>query len=186
MGDSLPRKSIVISELRQMVRSILREVLQEEDKDTATSKTVPAPASHADSVAKTIPAPLTAKQGSGKQLHVPVSGRGDTRLTNIDQMSSKQTVPAHASNAERAAQQDFQEKGLTRTGQLAPRASLQSQKAQMVSKKLAAKNMNVNAAELKKWIDQMDPADVLIKTDDELANEYISSAEQEPDTLRSA
>lgn len=110
---------------------------------------------------------------------IPTTGTANTQMPPTQY---PKTVPAKASNAERAMDQELKALGVGKTGQPDPNRiprdkSAGSSKAALVHKILANKGVQANIDAVQKWIVQMDPMMSLIKTADDLANDWMSGTE---------
>jgi hypothetical protein len=184
------KKSISISELR----SIIREVLEEAPSTASTNddKNVEVDPGGPNSIrgneklggkSPTIPAPETAPTIK-PSAPPPRSTVGARDLNHVMKRLDRGTIPAKASNAERAMSQELKAKGMTKGGspKTAPvdpnripfDKNPNATKAALVHKSLVSQGVQSDIDAIQSWIAQMDPADSLIKTADDLASEWMA------------
>lgn len=191
---SLMKKSVTISELRQMIRSVLLEA--DPNRVSRTPAALPPRPSGVSSVAKTGAAPSVQNgknrvynaDGTSREelpfdsqgMYAP--GQREIIQTHMPPTMHPPTIPAKASNAERAMSQDMKAKGATSTGdpknnvdpnRIPREKSAGSTKAALVHKALTSRGAQADINALQQWIAGLDPSESLVKTAEDLANDYM-------------
>lgn len=169
----MKNKAVTIAELRNLIRDVILEVVNEAPEVVPSKKVTVDPTGsgkNVDAKAKTEPAPALKRS-----LPTNNSSVGSRDMDDVMARLERPTVPAKASAAERAMDQEMKSKGLGKTGapKLIPTTQNHSnQKASMVGKVLSSRGISYDADSLQSWISGMDPADSMIKTAEEIASDF--------------
>lgn len=168
------KKAYSISEIRQIVR----EVLKEAPPPSRVSKILPSgnspkPIGQEPTVHKT-----NRRYGVGGESYDAPDEKVDPKAnTQIPPTMYPPTIPAAASRAEQAASQDLRDKNLgqpNRNANRIPREkSPNADKTLRVQNLLKSRGTQVEFEPLQQWINQMDPADALVKSDNDLAQDWL-------------
>jgi hypothetical protein len=181
------KKSISISELRSIIREVLEEapnVLPPTPSGNVSSnKKGEDPVVHRNDNRRVYNADGTSKELQFDPSDPNAPGQRKIMNTQMPPTMHPPTVPAKASNAERAMDLDLKALGSKKNSgepkpgdvnAIRPDKSAGSNKAALVHKALTAKGVQADISALQGWIAQMDPADSLIKTADDLASEWMA------------
>jgi hypothetical protein len=171
------KKNITISELRQIVRSVLLEApvppkpADKPERKLGGAKALP-PEAHTEKW-------RYRADGTASRTNDTVAPQDvGTAQTQMPPTMHPPTVPAKASNKERAMDQELRQKNLGATGlpkDIPTTRSPHTQKATMVASTLASKGIQADEQTIKTWLASMDPSDILVKTTEQLAADYMAN-----------
>lgn len=169
------KKAYSISEIRQIVREVLKEA-----PPSRVSKILPSGNAPKISGQEPIVHKTNRRYGTGGESYdVPDEKIDPKANTQIPPTMHPPTIPASASRAEQAASQDLRDKNLGQPNLNANRIprdkSPNADKTLRVQKLLKSKGMDVEFESLQQWINQMDPGDALIKNDNDIMNDWLRS-----------